>query len=118
MNLLNPRDIYAQLQLAQQSGQVVALATVVATKGSTPQRSGARMLIYQDGRLYGTVGGGCIEADVVGRAQHLMRQREAALCRFDLIAEPDEPEGDVCGGIMEIFIEAFPAPPISTQPSN
>jgi xanthine dehydrogenase accessory factor len=107
MNLLNPREIYAQLQLAQQAKQPVALATVMATKGSTPQRSGARMLIYQDGRLYGTVGGGCVEADVVGRAQHLMRQRQAALCRFDLVADPDEPDGDVCGGVMEIFIEPF-----------
>ncbi|KAF0227283.1 MAG: hypothetical protein FD167_4845 [bacterium] len=57
--------------------------------------------------LSGTVGGGCVEADVVGAAQRLMRQQKAQLCRFELIADPGDPEGDVCGGIMEIFIEPY-----------
>lgn len=107
MNLLNPVEFFIELENARHAGKVVALATVVATKGSTPQRSGARMLIYRDGKLSGTVGGGCVEADVVGAAQRLMREKRAQLCRFDLIADIDEPEGDVCGGIMEIFIEPF-----------
>lgn len=107
MNLLNPAALYQELEQARENKQVVALATVVATKGSTPQRAGARMLIYRDGKLSGTVGGGCVEADVIGQAQRLMRQKKAELCRFELIADPGEPEGDVCGGIMEIFIEPF-----------
>jgi xanthine dehydrogenase accessory factor len=65
------------------------------------------MLIYRSGKLSGTVGGGCVEADVIGTAQRLMRQRQAELCRFELIADPGEPEGDVCGGVMEIFIEPY-----------
>lgn len=107
MNLLNPAALYQELEQARENKQVVALATVIATKGSTPQRAGARMLIYRDGKLSGTVGGGCVEADVIGQAQRLMRQQKAELCRFELIADPGEPEGDVCGGIMEIFIEPF-----------
>ncbi len=107
MNLLNPAELYQELIDACGCGEFVALATVVATRGSTPQQKGARMLIYRNGRLSGTVGGGCVEADVVGAAQRLMRQRQAALCRFELIADPGEPEGDVCGGVMEIFIEPF-----------
>lgn len=107
MNLLNPAEIFRELAQARQEGKAVALATVVATKGSTPQQKGARMLIYRDGNLSGTVGGGCVEADVVGAAQRLMRQKEPAVCKFDLIADPGEPEGDVCGGIMEIFIEPY-----------
>jgi xanthine dehydrogenase accessory factor len=107
MNLLNPAELYRELADARAQGQPVALATVVATRGSTPQRAGARMLIYRDGRLSGTVGGGCVEADVVGAAQRIMRERSAELCRFELIADPGEPEGDVCGGIMEIMIESY-----------
>lgn len=107
MNLLDPAALYQELLEAKENSQPLALASVVATKGSTPQRAGARMLIYQNGKLSGTVGGGCVEADVVGAAQRLMRQGKAELCRFELIADPDEPDGDVCGGIMEIFIEPF-----------
>src|SRR5690349_3385177 len=98
MNLLNPAALYKELSEAKENKQTVALATVVATKGSTPQRAGARMLIYRDGKLSGTVGGGCVEADVVGAAQRLMRKRKAELCRFELIADPGDPDGDVCGG--------------------
>jgi xanthine dehydrogenase accessory factor len=107
MNLLNPAELFQELATALAACQPVALATVVATRGSTPQQRGARMLIYRDGRLSGTVGGGCVEADVVGAAQRLMRQRQAELCRFELIADAGEPEGDVCGGVMEIFIEPY-----------
>ncbi len=107
MNLLNPAELFQELTAARANAQPVALATVVATRGSTPQQRGARMLIYRDGRLSGTVGGGCVEADVVGAATRLMRVRRAELCRFDLIADPGEAEGDVCGGIMEIFIEPY-----------
>ena len=107
MNLLNPAELYRELSEARSAGSAVALATVVATRGSTPQQPGARMLIYRDGRLSGTVGGGCVEADVVGAAQRLMRERRSELCRFELIADPGEPEGDVCGGIMEILIEPY-----------
>ena len=56
------------------------------------------MLFFENGEAAGTVGGGCVEADVVGEAQRLMREKRAQLCRFELIADPGEPEGDVCGG--------------------
>ncbi|MBI4854186.1 MAG: XdhC family protein [Acidobacteria bacterium] len=107
MNLLNPAALYQELSQAKENKQALALATVIATKGSTPQRAGAKMLIYRDGKLSGTVGGGCVEADVVGAAQRLMRQKKAELCCFELIADPGDPDGDVCGGIMEIFIEPY-----------
>lgn len=107
MNLLNPLALYKELSQAKENKEPLALATVIATKGSTPQRAGAKMLIYRNGKLSGTVGGGCVEADVIGEAQRLMRKGKSELCRFDLIADPDEPEGDVCGGVMEIFIEPY-----------
>ncbi|MCS6884845.1 MAG: XdhC family protein [Acidobacteriota bacterium] len=103
---MNP-DIFLELEQAIKQGRKVALATVVTTKGHTPQRPGARMLIYKDGDLSGTVGGGCVEAEVVAAAQRLLREGKAALCRFELIASEDEPEADVCGGVMEIFIQPY-----------
>lgn len=104
---MSPAEIFSALEQAVSEGRQVALATVVATRGSCPQRAGAHMLIFKDGELRGTVGGGCVEAEVVGAAQQLMRRGETALCRFELIADENEPEGDVCGGVMEILIEPY-----------
>ena len=93
------------------AGQTVALATVVATRGSTPQKAGAHMLIAADGTMTGTIGGGCIEAEVWTEATRLMRRGESALREFILADDPDHPGGDVCGGTMEVFIDVLkPAP--------
>src|SRR5206468_1237866 len=88
-------------------GQPVALTTVVATRGSTPQKAGARMLIFADGKMLGTIGGGCIEAEVWSEATRLLRRRQSALREFTLADDPDEPGGDVCGGTMEVFIDVL-----------
>jgi xanthine dehydrogenase accessory factor len=95
----------ARTRLAQ--GEPVALTTVVATRGSTPQKAGARMAIFADGSMLGTIGGGCIEAEVWSEATRLMRRRESALRAFTLADDPDEPGGDVCGGTMEVFIDVL-----------
>ena len=89
----------------------MAMTTVVATRGSTPQKAGARMLIFADGKTLGTIGGGCIEAEVWTEARRLIRQRHSALCEFELADDPDHPGGDVCGGTMEVFIDIL-------KPSN
>jgi xanthine dehydrogenase accessory factor len=88
-------------------GEPVALTTVVATRGSTPQKAGARMLIFADGKMLGTIGGGCIEAEVWSEATRLLRRRQSALREFTLADDPDEPGGDVCGGTMEVFIDVL-----------
>jgi xanthine dehydrogenase accessory factor len=88
-------------------GEPVAVTTVVATRGSTPQKAGARMLIFADGQMLGTIGGGCIEAEVWSEATRLLRRRESALREFTLADDPDEPGGDVCGGTMEVFIDVL-----------
>ena len=97
-------------------GEPVALTTVVATRGSTPQKAGARMAIFADGSMLGTIGGGCIEAEVWSEATRLMRQRQSALREFTLADDPDEPGGDVCGGTMEVFIDVL-APSESAAPA-
>jgi xanthine dehydrogenase accessory factor len=95
-------------------GEPVALTTVVATRGSTPQKAGARMLIFADGQMLGTIGGGCIEAEVWSEATRLLRRGQSALREFILADDPDQPGGDVCGGTMEVFIDVL-RPVVSTS---
>ena len=82
-------------------------ATIVSRKGSAPRAVGTKMLILQDGRLTGTICGGCLEAKVITEARELMIQPEknAMLIKVDLTTEEAEEEGMVCGGILEVFLE-------------
>jgi len=86
------------------------IATIITTSGSTPQRTGAKLLVFEDGRMLGTVGGGCVEADVWAEARTALAGNEPRLCRFTLRDAPDVPpdeEGMICGGEMEVFIEVW-----------
>jgi len=95
------------LDTAIERGERVAIATVANTKGSTPQRCGAKMLFFQDGKTKGTVGGGCVEAEVWAEAKVALRTGKSSLHRFSLTADEASEEGMVCGGVMEIFIEVL-----------
>ena len=101
------RELLTTAQERVRAGEAVALATVVATRGSTPQKAGAHMVIAADGKMYGTIGGGCIEAEVWTEASRLLRRGESALREFVLADDPDHPGGDVCGGTMEVFIDVL-----------
>jgi xanthine dehydrogenase accessory factor len=97
---------------AEREGQPAALVTVVQTEGSTPQKAGARMLVYPDGRLLGTIGGGCVEAEMTRRARLAIERRRCELAGYDLTPEQAGEDGLVCGGRMQVFIE-----PIEGQPT-
>jgi xanthine dehydrogenase accessory factor len=97
---------------AESEGQAAALVTVVQTEGSTPQKAGARMLVYPDGRLVGTIGGGCVEAEMTRRARLAIDRRRCELVGYDLTPEQAGEDGLVCGGRMQVFIE-----PIEGQPT-
>ena len=60
-------------------GEEVALVTITAANGSTPQRVGAKMLVYADGRIVGTIGGGCYEHDALGKAREALRTRKPVI---------------------------------------
>lgn len=109
------QELYAAADQRLRQGEAVAVPTVVATRGSTPQKAGAKMLIFADGQIMGTIGGGCVEADVWAETMRLLRQRTSALREFVLADDPDHPGGDVCGGTMEVFIDILH--PESTAPS-
>ena len=100
-------ELYRMIEEARLRGERVVVATVAHTRGSTPQRRGAKMLFFANGDVRGTVGGGCIEAEVWAEARGTMRTGVAKLHRFSLTAEEASEEGMVCGGVMEIFIDVW-----------
>jgi xanthine dehydrogenase accessory factor len=100
-------DLYRLIDEASERGERVVVATVAHTRGSTPQQRGAKMLFFQNGEVAGTVGGGCIEAEVWAEARQAMRSGKSALHHFSLTAEEASEEGMVCGGTMDIFVEVI-----------
>jgi xanthine dehydrogenase accessory factor len=99
--------LYRLIGEANSRGERVVVASVADTRGSTPQRRGAKMLFFEDGEVAGTVGGGCIEAEVWAEAREALRSGKPALHKFSLTADEASEEGMVCGGTMEIFIDVW-----------
>ena len=91
-------------------GERSVLATIVRTRGSTPRKVGARMLVFEDGLLMGSIGGGCGEADVFQEAARVFESGQPTLMHVDLTADEAEESGDVCGGVMDVFIEPLRFP--------
>jgi xanthine dehydrogenase accessory factor len=107
MPTIAQRDLYRMISEAGERGERVVVATVAHTRGSTPQRRGAKMLFFQSGEVAGTVGGGCIEAEVWAEAREAISSGKPALHHFSLTAEEASEEGMVCGGTMDIFIDVM-----------
>ena len=93
------------LGTAREAGRSCALATVVATKGSTPRKVGARMVVDPVLGLTGTVGGGCGEAEVIDAAGLAMDTAQALRITVDLTEDILSWSPAVCGGTMDVFIE-------------
>lgn len=91
---------------AAAAGRPVALATVVRTSGSVPRHAGSCMLIDPARGLVGTIGGGCGEAEVVAAAAEVVATRKPQRVRVELTDRIDSWSPAVCGGVMEIFLEA------------
>jgi xanthine dehydrogenase accessory factor len=94
---------------AQSAGRTLAACLLVTARGSTPQRAGALMFVDDTGWILGTIGGGCIEAEVRRRAMMLLHERGSALLRFRLDHDYGWDDGLICGGTVELAIA--PAPP-------
>ena len=107
MGTIAQNDLYNLIGAANTRGERVVVATVAHTRGSTPQRRGAKMLFFENGETAGTVGGGCVEAEVWAEAREAMRSGHAALHHFALTADEASEEGMVCGGTMDIFIDVW-----------
>ena len=99
------REVVAPLVEALAAGRAVAFCQVVATRGSTPQGAGAMLLLHPDGGQVGTLGGGCVEAEVKRQAAGLIGRDGADLLRFVLDHDPAWADGLICGGRMTILAE-------------
>ncbi len=97
-------EVFDEMQRALQDGVPVVLATVAATRGSTPRRAGARMLVRPDGSFCGTIGGGCGEAEVLSEALEAHKDGRPRLVRVDL-TNPIDGDDKICGGVMDVFVE-------------
>src|SRR5215212_7906012 len=107
MSSISKLELYRLVEGATARGERVVVATVAHTRGSTPQRRGAKMLFFEGGGTAGTVGGGCVEAEVWAEAREALRTGRPALHRFTLTADEASEEGMVCGGTMEIFLDVW-----------
>jgi xanthine dehydrogenase accessory factor len=88
-----------------QRGEPAALVTVVRAQGSTPQRAGAKMLVFADGRIVGTIGGGCYENEAVGKARVAIAEGRPALLHFELNDDFAQENGLICGGRMDVHVD-------------
>jgi xanthine dehydrogenase accessory factor len=101
-------DIYNEIVQLRNSGRTCAIATIVECRGSSPQKQGAKMLVRDDGSLLGTLGGGCLEADVRQAALMAMRDKSPLTLPFELT---EKEGGLVCGGAVLVYIEpVLPVP--------
>ncbi len=104
------REVYEALVTAQQNGVPVALATVIKTTGSMPRHAGSKMVVYQDGSLVGTVGGGAMESLVIKSALDVLANGNPHTQTYSLNNIEDGDPG-ICGGTATIFIERVGGPP-------
>ncbi len=98
-------DIYEQIVQLRRDGRRGAVATIVNVRGSIPSFKTAKMLVRDDGSIVGTIGGGCVEADVWQAAREVMESEKPRTLTFDLNQDPKYDTGLVCGGTLEVFIE-------------
>jgi len=104
-------DIYDEIVRLRKLGQKCALATIVQVKGSIPSYESAKLLVREDGSMVGTVGGGCVEADVWNAAREVIETEKPRHLTFSLGQDAAYDEGLICGGQLNIFVE-----PIIPQP--
>lgn len=100
------QELYEALVRASREGRRCALATIVSSKGSTPRKVGAKMLVEPDRGLVGTVGGGCGEGEVIEAAREVLETGEPRMVRVDLTRDFLTWSPAVCGGIMDVFVES------------
>jgi len=98
-------DIYEQIVQLRREGRRGAIATITNVRGSIPSFQTAKMLIRDDGSIVGTIGGGCVEAEVWQAAREVMEEEKPRSLTFNLNNNPKYDTGLVCGGTLEVFIE-------------
>jgi len=98
-------DIYEEIVDLRRRGRRGAIATIVNVRGSIPSFKTAKMLVRDDGSIVGTIGGGCVEAEVWQAAREVMESEKPRTLTFNLNQNPKYDTGLVCGGTLDIFLE-------------
>lgn len=109
MNSDAQSELLEELVSARKAGKTVLLATIVRVQGSVPRHAGAKMLVYEDGRTSGTVGGGEMESRVIEEAASALKSGQARILHYSLV-DPGRGDPGVCGGEVEIFMEPYLLP--------
>ncbi len=104
-------DIYDEIVRLRKAGQKCALATIVEVNGSIPSYESAKMLVREDGSMLGTIGGGCVEAEVWNAAREVIETEKPRHLTFSLGQDAAYDNGLICGGQLNIFVE-----PVTPQP--
>lgn len=105
-------DVFEELVRLRRQGQKCALATIVQVRGSIPSYESAKLLVREDGSMAGTIGGGCVEAEVWNAAREVMESEKPKHLSFNLGQDAAYDNGLICGGQLDVFVE-----PIVPQPA-
>jgi len=111
------RELFQELIHELQRGETVAMATIVRRKGSVPREVGAKMLVHRGGKISGTVGGGCGEAEVWRTALNVLDMQRPSTVQVDLTEEIAMESQGVCGGIFDVFVQPWHNIPSAGQPA-
>jgi xanthine dehydrogenase accessory factor len=104
-------DLFEEILRLRREGKRAVMATIVHTNGSIPSFESSRMLVREDGSILGTIGGGCVEAEVWAAAKDVLKLEAPRKMTFNLNNEASYDNGLICGGTLEVFVE-----PILPQP--
>jgi xanthine dehydrogenase accessory factor len=105
-------DLFEEVLRLRREGKRAVMATIVHTNGSIPSFESSRMLVREDGSILGTIGGGCVEAEVWAAAKDVLKLEAPRKMTFNLNNEASYDNGLICGGTLEVFVE-----PILPQPT-
>lgn len=110
------KELFQEIIHELESGETVAMATVVRRKGSVPREVGAKMVVHRGGKISGTVGGGCGEAEVWRSALNVIDTQRPNMVQVDLTEEIAMESQGVCGGIFDVFVQPWHNKLLPTQP--
>ncbi len=104
-------DVYDELLRLRKLGQKCAIATIVQVRGSIPSYESAKLLVREDGSMIGTIGGGCVEAEVWNAAREVIEKEQPRHLSFNLGQDAAHDNGLICGGQLDVFVEpVLPVP--------
>ena len=110
------RELFQELILELERGETLAMATIVRRKGSVPREVGAKMLVHRGGKISGTVGGGCGEAEVWRSALNVIDTLRPSIVQVELTEEIALESQGVCGGIFDVFVQPWHSSQLADQP--